>query len=278
MYKVPLFQKGGIVKGPMFGKRTINAVLVGAVALSTAALAENRTSADPMSEVVRIARGIRAVHPRLKKEQYASYAIGIHRASKRFGIHPSILIAITQQESGFRSNLPEGPAGEIGVCQILKRWLKHPELKATFGALKPKDLYRPATSFQIAAWILRDLKENNPVGALPYWSYYNARNFQSRYRYFLRVSGKLVAIRDRAPDVFSDAVLNGPTRNLAQVGFVTESKGLRRSKKLRLVKTDSTTVAQNESANRRARESAQTLLLKTASLAFPARRIEPVAD
>jgi hypothetical protein len=175
-----------------------------ALVLATASFAQRE---DTMQEVLKIAHGISAVQPNLADAEYVSYAIGIHRAAKRYGVHPSVLISITQQESGFRPNLPEGPAGEIGICQIIKSWLKNPKFIQHFGHMTPNDLKKPATSFRVAAWILSSLKDSSLSGPLPFWSFYNSREFKNRFKYFLKVSKNLHTLRKHAPNVYSDAVL-----------------------------------------------------------------------
>ena len=181
-----------------------------AFALTATAMAYSGTSAatgNEMREVLKIARGISAVQPFLSSAKYVSYGIAVHKASRRFGIHPALLISIAQQESGFRADLPEGPAGEIGICQILKSWLNHPELKREFGKLTVKDLKKPIVSFQISAWILKDLEERVGSGPLPFWSYYNSPNFKHRLKYFQRVSTKIHALRKFAPEIYSDLLM-----------------------------------------------------------------------
>lgn len=162
---------------------------------------------DAMQEVLKIAHGISVVQPNLSDAEYVSYAIGIHRAAKRYGVHPSVLISITQQESGFRANLPEGPAGELGICQIIKSWLKNPNFVAHFGVMSPAELKKPSTSFRVAAWILADLKDSALAGPLPFWSFYNSRTFKNRFKYFLKVTRNLSVLRKLAPTVYSDSVL-----------------------------------------------------------------------
>ncbi len=160
-----------------------------------------------MQDVLNIAHGISAVQPNLTDAQYLSYAIAIRRATRTYGIHPSVLISITQQESGFRTNLPEGPAGEIGICQIIKSWLKNPNLIREFGHLSVADLNKPATSFKIAAWILSQLKDASLNGPLPFWSFYNSKEFKNRLKYFVRVSKNLSVLRKQAPGVYSATVM-----------------------------------------------------------------------
>lgn len=185
------------------------ALLVGSKAFAT--------SQGEMRQILSIARGISAVQPFLPSSKYISYGIAIHRASKRFTVHPALLIAIAQQESGFRENLPEGPAGEIGVCQILKSWLNNPELKRAFGKLTVRDLKRPSISFQISAWILQELEGRVDAGPLPFWSFYNSPNFKHRLAYYKRVSTKMLAMKKAAPEMFAEHLLYGPGRKVASV-------------------------------------------------------------
>ncbi len=173
--------------------------------VSTTAIAAPKE--ESMQEVLKIAHGISVVQPRLADSDAVSYAIGIHRASKLYNVHPSILIAITQQESGFRAHLPRGPAGEIGICQILDNWLRNPRFIAHFGKMTVNELKKPATSFKVAAWILADLKDNSVSGPLPFWSFYNSREFKNRFKYFLKVTKNLSNLRKNAPAVYSSTVM-----------------------------------------------------------------------
>ncbi len=162
---------------------------------------------EGMQEVLKIAHGISVVQPSLSDSQYVTYALGIHRAAKKYSIHPSVLISITQQESSFRNDLPEGPAGEIGICQIIKSWLKNPRLIKEFGHLTVADLQKPSTSFKVAAWILANLRDSSVSGPLPYWSFYNSREFKNRMKYFLKVTRNLSSLRKRSPSIYSETVL-----------------------------------------------------------------------
>jgi hypothetical protein len=189
-------------------------IKIGFIALvSVTAVWATPVREDAMQEVLKIAHGISVVQPNLSDAEYVSFAMAIHRASKRYGVHPSVLISITQQESGFRANLPEGPAGELGICQIIKSWLKNPNFIAHFGVLTPSDLKKPATSFRVAAWILADLKETALAGPLPFWSFYNSREFKNRFKYFLKVTRNLSTLRKHAPTVYSESVLVAVAEN-----------------------------------------------------------------
>lgn len=155
-----------------------------------------------VGEVLKIAKAIAVVQPFLDNSKYIEYALGIRRASLKYGVEPQVLIAITQQESGFRENLREGRAGEIGISQIIKSWLENPRFRLEFGTVTKADLKKPAKSFLYAAWILRNLKEEVNSRTLPYWSYYNSQRFESRLKYFLRVNKHIAMLRKRFPNFY----------------------------------------------------------------------------
>lgn len=163
-------------------------------------------SQQAMKDVVKIARAINVVQPRLDDGKYLEYALGIYRASMKYNIEPSVLIAITQQETGFREGLPEGAAGEQGICQILKSWLNNPKFKAEFKTATLKDFKKTSKSFMFAAWILLDLKKRITSGSLPYWSFYNANKFHNRFKYFLYVN-KYVAMLKKNEHLFNDTAI-----------------------------------------------------------------------
>lgn len=162
-----------------------------------------------MAEVVKIARAISVVQPYLDETKYIEYALGIYRAARRYDVDPNVLIAIGQTETAFRENLPEGGAGEWGICQIRKLWLGNKQFRAEFGRQTAKDLRHPAKNFLFAAWILRDLKDSVTSKTLPYWSFYNARKFENRFKYFLLVNKNLSTLRRY------DAALQSGARALA---------------------------------------------------------------
>lgn len=163
-------------------------------------------SHQAMKDVVKIARAINVVHPRLSEAKYLEYAVGIYRASVKYGIEPSVLIAITQQETAFRENLPEGAAGERGICQIIKSWLQNAKFKNEFKTAKLKDFNETGKSFMFAAWILKDLKARVTSGSLPYWSFYNANKFHNRFKYFLNVN-KFVMKLKKKEHLFDDRAI-----------------------------------------------------------------------
>lgn len=148
-----------------------------------------------LAEVMKIAHAISVVNPTLDDSKYLEYASGIFKASQRYGVEPTVLIAITQQETGFRENLPEGKAGEIGIIQIRKNWLKQARFAREFKKQTVKDLYKPAKSFMFAAWILKELKESVSKSSLPYWSYYNSVRFENRFKYFLAVNRNIASLK-----------------------------------------------------------------------------------
>jgi hypothetical protein len=142
-----------------------------------------------MAEVIKIARAIAIVQPFLDDTKLMEYGLGIYRAAKKYDIDPTILIAIAQAETSFRENMAEGAAGEIGICQIRKMWLKHRKFKAEFKSPTLKDLKKPAKNFMMAAWILKDLKDRGGNSrTIPFWSYYNSVRFENRFKYFLMVN------------------------------------------------------------------------------------------
>jgi len=149
-----------------------------------------------MAEVHVVSKAIKAVQPYLGVTKLTEYGLGIYRASQKYDIDASVLIAIAQQETAFRENLPEGRAGEHGITQIRKMWLKQPAFKKEFKNPTIADLRRPAKSFMMAAWILRDLKDRLSAGrTLPFWSYYNANKFENRFKYFVAVNRNLATLR-----------------------------------------------------------------------------------
>lgn len=152
-------------------------------------------SPEEWQAVQKIGDAIRTMQPRLTEQKNLEYASGIYRASKRYSIDPHLLVAIAHRESSFREGLPEGAAGELGICQIRKMWVKNPQLIEEFGKMREKDLLRPARSFMVAAWILSDLKEREKVGGLPYWSYYNSVKFHNRFKYYIPVSRMISQIK-----------------------------------------------------------------------------------
>jgi len=179
------------------------AITTAAFVALVAAIAPVRAHAEPLSEVTqktmeevaKLAQSIRALNPRLDDKKYVEYALGIFRAAKRFGLDPHLLIAIAQQETGFRAALPEGAAGEIGICQILKTWMRHKKFAADMGNPTAADFRIPSKSFMMAAWILKDLKVSEREKSVPYWAYYNARRFENRFKYYLLVNRHLSVLK-----------------------------------------------------------------------------------
>ncbi len=138
--------------------------------------------------------------------------MGVFKASKRFQIDSNLLIAIASQETSFREDLPEGKAGEFGIVQIRKIWIKNPKLRKHFKTAKLKDLNKPEKAFLYAAWILRDLKDHAPKSSIPFWSFYNAKGFQPRFRYFLAVNQKLSYLSKKISftrDIANNIQVNG---------------------------------------------------------------------
>ena len=162
----------------------------GHITLHTADAKISDLRPSELREVMRIAKAISVVQPFLEEGKYLEYAYGIHKAALRYDIEPEVLISITQQETGFREDLPEGKAGERGICQIRKMWIKQPKFRAEFRKATIRDLHRPSKAFLFAAWILKGLKDNaiSAKQTLPYWSFYNSVRFENRFKYFLAVN------------------------------------------------------------------------------------------
>jgi len=148
-------------------------------------------SPDEMGEIIKISKTIGLAKPNLSDSKKLEYAVGIYKASTQFKISSNLLIAIAAQETSFREDLPEGRAGEFGIVQIRKNWMNNSKFRKHFRKAKTKDLLNPEKAFLYAAWILRDLRDNSPKSSIPFWSFYNARGFQPRFRYFLSVNQKL---------------------------------------------------------------------------------------
>lgn len=151
-------------------------------------------SSEEMKAILKIAKSIHVLNPRLDDSKYMEYATGIHKASQKYGIDTNILVAIAQRETEYREDLPEGAAGEHGICQIRKMWLKNKFFIKEFGNKQIEDLDKPAKNFMFAAWILKDLKKSVSKGSLPYWSFYNAVKFEPRFRYFLGVNRNIATL------------------------------------------------------------------------------------
>lgn len=150
---------------------------------------------EEMTSVAKIGKAIHQLHPNLAEHKYLQYAVGIYRASVRYALDPNLLVAIAHQETSFRENLPEGKAGELGICQIRKIWIDNPKFRKEFPAAQKGDLLNPEKSFLFAAWILSDLRKSVKNHTIPYWSYYNAVSFGPRLRYYIAVNRYLSAIR-----------------------------------------------------------------------------------
>lgn len=155
---------------------------------------ENRAADETRLQVREVEQAIQWVRPQLPQQRIALFAHAIVAAGKKYGVEPLTLVAIAHQESSFRENLPTGRAGEVGMLQIRKVWLKNPKFRRAFKKATVADLKNPEKAFHFAAWILKDLKRGSRGESLPYWTYYNARKFQNRFKYYLRVKRHLTAI------------------------------------------------------------------------------------
>jgi soluble lytic murein transglycosylase-like protein len=199
-------------------------------------------AAEPEMSVEQIERAILWVKPSMENKRISLYAKAISKASKQFRIDPVTLIAIAHQESSFRENLPMGKAGELGMLQIRRSWIKNPKFMKAFKNVREQDLKNPEKSFSYAAWILRDLKKSNRSEKLPFWTYYNARKFENRLRYYLRVKRHLTAIEVKkerfrmvsiAKRVISETVAPGqPLKPLEQINWHQKAIDVLRDKKI----------------------------------------------
>ena len=170
-----------------------------------------------------IERAIVWVKPTLGSNRVSSYAKAIFKASKQFRIDPVTLIAIAHQESSFREDLPIGKAGELGMLQIRRNWIKNPKFLRVFKNVREQDLKNPEKAFSYAAWILRDLKKSNRSGKLPFWTYYNAQKFENRLRYYLRVKRHLTAIevrKERFRMIATSKMIKPTQRSISETSVV----------------------------------------------------------
>lgn len=158
-------------------------------------LSQDSRTAEVTLMVKQIQKAILHVQPRLSGHKAWLYGTAIYSAAERYGIEPETLVAIAQQESSFRADLPEGAAGEIGICQIRRSWLQNPKFREEFGNASLKDLKNPTKNFLYAAWLLHELKKRATIGALPYWSFYNAVHFKNRFRYYVLVNRRIAHVR-----------------------------------------------------------------------------------
>jgi hypothetical protein len=209
------FVPSSVLKIDMFLRSLTICFWLIAWAFSPIVCADTQTETHrSMIDVIKIAYAISTLQPGLEEPKYVEYAMGIYRASKKYNIRPALLIAIAYQESSFRESIPEGSAGEIGITQVLKRWLNNPRFKSEFKTASKKSMKKPALSFSYSAWIIKELRREKPSGTLPYWSYYNARKFTNRISYFIQINKHLAKLKrnlyqiNRATHIASLCLLN----------------------------------------------------------------------
>lgn len=170
--------------------------LVFLVAQSVSA-ATFRLTPEQMEDVSKIAKDIQFVQKGLSEAKYIAHALSIYRASKQYALDPHLLIAIAKQETSFKEDLPEGKAGEFGICQIRKMWVKNEAFLKEFPTAVQKDLQNSDKNFMFAAWILSDLRSNVKNHTIPYWSFYNAKKFVNRFKYYVSVNRFLSSLKTK---------------------------------------------------------------------------------
>src|SRR4051812_42848335 len=94
---LPLQQQGVSMK---------RAITLFVVTLSFCLSQDSRT-AEVTLMVKQIQKAILHVQPKLTGHKAWTYGSAIYAAAERYGIEPETLVAIAQQESSFRDNLPE---------------------------------------------------------------------------------------------------------------------------------------------------------------------------
>lgn len=114
-------------------------------------------------------------------------------AGQRYGLSPTLLQAIAQQESGINPraiNRNTNGSYDIGMMQINSSWL--PKLKR-HGILEP-DLWEPCTNILVGAWILSsNIRELGPT--LNALGAYNARHPERRLAYARQVLRRWEVLR-----------------------------------------------------------------------------------
>lgn len=178
-------------------KTVPNIIVVFAIALffAVSSLASAERLAMPAGElkqVYSVAKAISRIQPYLSDAKYLSYAHGIYQAAAEFDLNPLVLVAIIQKESSFREGLPEGAAGELGICQIRKNWLENEKFRTYFQDADEQQFETPRQAFRFAAWILADLKKSRKNGELPYWTFYNSPVKTHRMNYYVRVQRSIL--------------------------------------------------------------------------------------
>lgn len=85
-----------------------------------------------------------------------------YKEGTRFGLPPSLLLAIVEQESSMRSEV-KNSYGAVGLMQVVPRF--HPE-KLT-GLATPTQLHEPEVNIRVGSWILAEylLKKKGDVNA-----------------------------------------------------------------------------------------------------------------
>ncbi|WP_074710289.1 lytic transglycosylase domain-containing protein [Nitrosomonas eutropha] len=124
---------------------------------------------------------------------FTAYSSCFDQASRRYGIHPDLLRAISKVESNGNVraiNRNGNGSRDIGHMQINSSWL--PTLKR-YG-ITEQSLFDPCTNTLVGAWVLarnfRELGYNwNAIGA------YNAKSQDKRAIYAQKVASALKTVR-----------------------------------------------------------------------------------
>lgn len=168
---------------------TVSALTMHLDTKANAPVAAFPTASELTSAVLKLA-------PRLAYDRAFNLAVGARTAGHRYHIDPYLLIAISFQESSFRTDLPMGPAGELGICQVLFGWSARPAFIREFGKVTEQDFRDPAKSLKFAAWLLATVrKERGLSGALPSWTFFNSFHPSARARYYDKVKRHISSLK-----------------------------------------------------------------------------------
>lgn len=163
-------------------------------AITLIALVSMQAAIARPSDLKGLSEAVRILKPQLSSTQATSLALGAYVAAKQYKVDPLLLLSIAFQESSFRSGLPKGPAGELGICQVISSWASNPLFIKEFGHVTEESFRIPFNSFKYAAWILHMASKERGSSELPSWTLFNARAKAPRLRYYMKVSRHMVAM------------------------------------------------------------------------------------